>query len=67
MEAVMRVQRTRRYADEFFSWETVTATLWAVVIAVMLLGATYHRLGRPAVEWSKAAEISAPAGTVRAL
>lgn len=57
----MRDHRSRRYTDDYFSWEVVTATLWAVVIAVMLLGATYHRLGRPAVEWSKLGGVPAQA------
>ncbi len=61
----MRMRKPRRNANDYFGWEMVTATIWSVVIAAMLLGATYHRLGRPAVEWSKASEVSVPAGTMR--
>jgi hypothetical protein len=67
MEAVMRMPGKRWQTDEYFSLEIVTATLWSILIAVMLLGATYHRLGRPAVDWTKAAEVSAPAPAVRLL
>ena len=61
----MREPKSRRHTDEYFSWEVVTATLWSVVIAVMLLGATYHRLGRPAVEWKAVGMHTPVVSTVR--
>ncbi len=55
----MRERTIRRHSSGQFGWELVTATLWSVAIAVMLLGSTYHRLGRPAIEWTLAAEAKA--------
>ncbi len=59
-EAAMRHGSIGRQARGYFGWEMVTATGWAVALAVMLLGSTYHRLGRPAIDWTLAADASKP-------
>jgi len=65
MELAMREDPRRKFDSDMFRWETAIATIWTALIAVMLVGSTYHRIGRPALETALQAEAApAPKATI---
>lgn len=62
MEMAMREDPRRKFDSDMFGWDTAIVTIWTVLIAVMLVGSTYHRLGRPALDAALQAE-AAPAAS----
>lgn len=62
----MQEDRRRKLDGDIFFWETAIATIWTLLIAIMLVGSTYHRLGSPALDGALQAEAAPAAGaTVR--
>jgi hypothetical protein len=63
MEMAMRDESKRYNERDIFAWETAVATIWTLLIAVFLIGSTYNRLGRPALDATTQAEAAVTSST----
>jgi hypothetical protein len=61
----MREERKRQYESDVFAWEKAVATIWLLLIAILLIGSSYNMLGRPSLEAASSAEAAASSTTNR--
>jgi hypothetical protein len=52
----MREERKRQYESDVFAWEKAVATIWLLLIAMLLIGSSYNLLGRPSLDAASSAE-----------
>ena len=62
----MREERKRQYESDIFYWETAIATIWTLLIAVLLMGSAYTRLGKPSLDATSPAEAAVTSTVGRA-
>jgi hypothetical protein len=65
MEMAMLEDRKREYLSGDFGWEKTVATIWLVLIVILLIGLA-DRVGRPAFDASPSAEAADTQTTGRA-
>jgi hypothetical protein len=65
MEMAMRDERKRQYQGDAFGWEKGVALSWSVLLAILVVGAIYNRLGKPAIDATSpaAAAVTARVGS----
>ena len=55
----MREERKQQYESDAFAWEKAVATIWLLLIAILLIGSSYNLLGRPSLDAASSAEAAA--------